>query len=252
MDRVELIQKLIRAGGFERYLEIGCETGASFFPIRARRKIAVDPAFRIPRLAKARAVVKYPPNLLNRYFEEESDRFFAAHDDFLRRRGSLDVVFVDGLHTFRAALDDVLHSLRHLREDGVIVMHDCLPPHEAAALPTKGFPTAAEVAGVHGWNGQWCGDVWKAVVYLRRVCAASLDVHVLDCDFGLGVVTRRPGVPLGDLTIDEARFAEIDRMTYAEMLPQKTELLGLEPPAFGDVVAEQLRARLRGPAARLR
>ena len=246
MNRVDFIQSLFQAGGFDTYLEIGTNTGASFLPIRAARKFAVDPRFQIPWKEKARAILRHPGNLRNRYFEQESDQFFATREAFLRSQGTLDVVLVDGLHTFRAALNDVLNSLRFLREDGVIVMHDCLPPHEAAAMPTKSFPTAAEAAAASGWTGEWCGDVWKAVIYLRRACASFLDVSVLDDDYGLGIVRRRPGAPLGDLRVDEALFAEIDRITFAELRSRTHELLDLRSPAYAEEIIRQVAARGKG------
>jgi len=64
----------------------------------------------------------------------ESDTFFVQEKLRLSEHG-LDVVFIDGLHTFLQSLKDVQNSLRYLNANGVIVLHDCNPLSEAAAFP---------------------------------------------------------------------------------------------------------------------
>ena len=43
-------------------------------------------------------------------------------------------------------------------------------------------------AGV-AWNGNWVGDVWKAILKLRAQ-HADLETCVLNCDYGIGLVYR--------------------------------------------------------------
>jgi len=70
-------------------------------------------------------------NVCAKYHECTSDDYFARKKSTDR----LDVVFIDGLCAYGQSLKDVINSLDNLNESGVIVMHDCNPPHEAAALP---------------------------------------------------------------------------------------------------------------------
>ena len=227
MNRIELIQAIIDKGDFKGYLEIGTENGKSFLPIKCPTKLAVDPRFRISPFSKLRWLLKNPCNFSSRYFQVRSDDFFAQQQRVLEQAAPLGVVFVDGLHTFEAALRDTLSASSHLAENGVIIMHDCLPPHEAAALPTASFPDGEE-RKVEGWNGEWCGDVWKAVLYLRRKYPESLEVFVIDTDYGLGVVRYKNGkADLGE--IDESLFDTIDAMTFAEMIDNAKELLDIRP-----------------------
>jgi len=162
MSRIDIIQNIINKKKAAKYLEIGVKRGNCFLLIRAKKKYAVDPTFRIPWKLKLKWMTKNPCNIFAKYFEERSDDFF----DRKNHTGGYDVVFMDGLHTYKQALMDVDNSLLYLNEKGVIVVHDCSPPHEAAAYPAGSYEHAA-LSNLPGWTGEWCGDVWKTIVYLR-------------------------------------------------------------------------------------
>jgi len=229
MNRIELIKEIFSVTNFRYYLEIGCHAGRSFLPVKARHKIAVDPSFKIPRLRKLVWLLKVPSNINNRYFEETSDDFFSKRKNII---GQLDVVLVDGLHTYRGALSDVLNSLKFLNTKGIIIMHDCFPPHKAAALSTTNYPTEEERNGVEGWNGQWCGDVWKSIVYLKRKLAASVDVCVIHTDYGLGIVRIKGKIDPLKLVIDEKLFSEIDHLTYDFLIENQQATIDLKRPEY--------------------
>ena len=215
----ELIQTFIDKRGLKTYLEIGVQTGQTFLPIRCRKKIAVDPNFLIPRSWIIKSWIKNPTNLRNEYFTETSDDFFCRRKQFLQRLGKLDIVFVDGMHVYSFALRDVLNALTYLAPDGVIILHDCFPRDEKLAVPLS----PQEAMNV---QGEWCGDVWKTIVYLKRCMKDSLDVSVLDTDHGLGIIQPRSDCfvkPQMDLAIAE----EIDHLTFAQMRLNAKELLGL-------------------------
>ncbi len=227
MNRVKLIKKIFAKNNFKTYFEIGTEGGGSFFPIWAKNKIAVPPKFTIRKGKRFRWLIKNPHNFFNHYFEMTSDRFFAEHAQLLKDCGGVDVALVDGLHTFRAALQDTLNVLQYLNPDGVVVLHDCLPPSKAAAMPTKTFPTKEE-QNIPGWNGTWCGDVWKAIVYLKKVHGEQLDVCVLDTDLGLGIVRLLGGNGLPS-HIDENVASEIDQLTFDDLQKDVDRMLNLKP-----------------------
>lgn len=194
--------------------------------------MAVDPGFDIPVFRKLKWLIKYPNNINNQYFEETSDSFFENRKTEIQKRAPLDVVLVDGLHTFEAALKDVLNSLQYLNPKGIIVMHDCYPPFKAAALPTKDFPTDEEQQ-VEGWTGEWCGDVWKSIVYLRRNFPDSLKVCVIHTDYGLGIV--RIVKPIDHLfPINQKLFDEIDRLDYDDMVANQSEYIDLKDVSFAE------------------
>ncbi len=228
MNRTELIQQIFEVSNFNRYLEIGVQQGLNFLPIKASKKVAVDPYFHIPLRRKVKWLYKNPKNLSNQYYEEESDIFFSKRAEYLKRIKKFDVVFIDGLHTFRASLNDALNSLRHLNANGIIVMHDCYPPTEAAALPTENVPTQGDLVGVEGFDGTWCGDVWKTIVYLKKTMDLTLEIQVLNTDLGLGILLPKGEIPEDQLQIDEEIFREVDALNYRDMKPNADEILNLK------------------------
>ena len=102
-----------------------------------------------------------------RIFREASDRIF-NDPEIVRdlQRHPLDLVFIDGLHLFEAALRDFLNAARFCSPDARIVFHDTLPHDAQMALRNR--ETQA-----------WTGDVWKTVLALRRLCP-YLEITTLD------------------------------------------------------------------------
>jgi hypothetical protein len=76
------------------------------------------------------------------------------------------------------------------------------------------------------WDGAWSGDVWKAIVHLRAL-RRDIDAFVLDCDTGIGVVTK--GQPKDLLSYTEA---DIRAMDYAALCLNRSWLLGLKPSEY--------------------
>jgi hypothetical protein len=221
MNRVDVIQSIINRKKRVRYLEIGVKSGKCFLLIKAKRKYAVDPSFNISLIKKVKWKIKNPSNIFVKYYEVRSDDYF-AHENY---SGGYDVVFLDGLHAYKQTLVDVDNSLSYLNEKGVIIVHDCNPPHEAAAYTADSYEHAAS-SNLPGWNRAWCGDVWKTVVYLRSF-RKDLNVFVLDCDFGLGIITR--GEPDDTLPFS---VEELNQLTYRDLEKNKKELLNLKKADF--------------------
>jgi hypothetical protein len=222
MDTVGIIQATLDATGRGNYLEIGVCAGGSFIPLHAARKWGVDPHHCLRR----RQIRKYKLfTLLNiRHewiFKQTSDEFFLKHRRLLKGKG-IDVGFVDGLHTYRQALTDVLNCLKYLGPNGVILMHDCNPTNEAMAFPANSPQEVADLK-LPQWTGAWTGDVWKAIVHLRSL-HDDLNVFVLDCDSGVGVVSR--GRPAETLNYSER---EIHEMDYSFLEKNRQKLLDLRP-----------------------
>ncbi len=217
MLRTDVIQKIIDKKRATRYLEIGVNNGDNFFPIVASQKIAVDPSFAFSKELELEWNAKNSANLTAQYVNSTSDDFFANTHPIEH----FDVVFIDGLHTYEQSLKDVINSLDNLNDNGVIVMHDCKPPHVAAACPAKSLQEAEDMQ-VPGWTGEWCGDVWKTICYLR-IHRQDLQVFVLDCDYGLGIV--RKGKPDTELQLSQDALTA---MTYEDVFNGKENFLNLK------------------------
>ena len=105
------------------------------------------------------------------------------------------------------------------------------------AVPANSV-TEAATKGVPGWDYLWCGDVWKAIVYLRSVYE-DLNVFVLDCDMGIGIVTRGKMENKLPYTPDE-----IKKLTFEDLEADRARLLNLKSPAYFDGFLRQLPAGL--------
>ena len=220
MNRVSVLQKIINKKKGGTYLEIGILAGDTFLRIKASHKLGVDPNFEISSTKKIRYYIKNWSNFFNKYYYMDSDTFFDTQHILLSKIG-LDVAFIDGLHTFSQSLQDVQNTLRYLNKNGVIVLHDCNPLSEVAALPAKSI-REIQILNPPGFTGIWNGDVWKTIAYLRAT-RKDLHVFVLDCDFGLGVITK--GTPENLL---EYSAEEVKDLSYSDMASNRQSITNLK------------------------
>jgi len=207
MDRIQVIQYLLSKIDGKTYLEIGVEYGKSFCPIVAPRKIAVDP---VPASTQVRAHLLQ--HLKATYYQITSDDFFAQKGHIFDEK-KIDVALVDGLHTYAQSLRDVENCLMHLNTNGLIVLHDCNPLTESAA--------ALEFV-----NLIWNGDVWKTIAYLRS-CRDDINVFVLNCDFGLGIISKAE--PENMLNLSGAQIGE---MTFKDLDNNREKILNLKSQEY--------------------
>lgn len=169
----------------QRYLEIGCDLDECFNKVQAKVKVGVDP-------------------VRGGTFRGTSDAYFAQSKD------TFDVIFIDGLHRWMQVLEDVRNSLLHLAPGGVILIHDALPTDEACQLPHLKAP-----------GGAWCGDVWRAILWLHG--CTDLAVATLDEDWGIAAVLPKPPPHYYHLEPGTA-FP-----TYAEFAQNRKEWLNILP-----------------------
>lgn len=223
MHRLEVIQRIIDTIGARVYVEIGVRYGTVFLRVKAPQKIGIDPRLQIPFHKKLLFAWDF---LRNKYFSKTSDDFFAENAG-LFKEDKIDVVFIDGLHTYEQSLRDVENSLKYLNPGGVIIMHDCNPTTEAMASSSfelfKKTPNGGKA---------WCGDVWKTIVYVRSV-HKGLEAFVLDADFGLGIIVKgRNENPLPYAP------AEIEKMSYSDLSQDRKNLLNLKSQEyFGEFIS---------------
>ena len=150
-SRTEIIQKIINKKKYKDYLEIGCDNDENFSQIKVENKIGVDP-------------------LKGGTLRMTSDIFFE------KNKLNFDIVFLDGLHTYEQTIKDINNSLKFLKNDGVILIHDCLPRKIWNQIVPRIY-------------GHWNGDVWKAIVHSRTYEFA--DTFTCKVDHGLGVIFKR-------------------------------------------------------------
>jgi len=154
--RSELINLIIKKNNYKTYLEIGVNTpaqpGYNWDNIQIEVKHGVDPN-------------------VETTFKMTSDEFFEKHI-----KTKYDIIFVDGLHIFEQAYEDIINSLKWLNENGTIVVHDCNPVQEI----TQRRERASDV---------WHGDVWKAILKLR-IENPDTEIFTVDTDEGCAVIKK--------------------------------------------------------------
>ena len=170
MHRTEIINKIIETKSLSKYLEIGVYWPQYCFDsINCLEKDSVDPGFENPDNP-----VKYPYT---------SDDFFAILENRLLDKSpdfKWDLIFVDGLHLSYQVEKDVLNSLNHLSEDGVIVLHDCDP-----FMWEDNYTRLIE----DYWGQKWNGTVWKTI-YKLKATRSDLNICTLNADEGVGLIKK--------------------------------------------------------------
>jgi hypothetical protein len=149
--RWDLIQYIIDKYKLTNYLEIGCDKDQSFAKIVIKNKVGVDP-------------------VSGGTIRDTSDNFFTQNKE------TFDIIFIDGLHHYEQVIKDVNNSLNILRDNGYILIHDCLPRR----ISHQAIPR---------YRGSWNGDVWKAIVELRT--KNDLEVNTCEIDFGVGIIKKK-------------------------------------------------------------
>lgn len=161
MKRYEIINRIIESKGYQDYLEIGVRDGECFKEICCKNKTGVDP----------NPVSSHTTHIMT------SDDFFNSIDEDAK----FDIVFIDGLHLDFQVDTDIQNSLKHLREGGTVVLHDCNPPTPFHADTKPNFNPPA--------NGEWNGTVYLSLVKLR-LYNNDLRLRTVNTDWGVGILTR--------------------------------------------------------------
>ncbi len=221
MDRVTLIKALMKQKGLKSYLEIGVFNGHVFFRVKSLFKVAIDPEFRFDSLRKLGKTFINPYNIFNRYYQKTSDDFFYNDAAALFSKKKIGIALVDGMHQYDFALRDVENILNYLADDGVIIMHDCNP---ATASAGRNFDEWQQ----QGMSGQWNGDVWKVIVHLQSL-RNDVNAFVLDCDYGLGVITKRAP----EKTLSFSRN-EIEHLNYDQLNRNREQWLNLKAADYAN------------------
>ena len=100
-----------------------------------------------------------------------------------------DIVFVDACHEYESTRGDMQDALDLVTDNGVIVMHDCLPDDAAICTPTRG-----DLSG-------WYGVTYKA--YLDTLLARTdLWYCTVDTDSGCGMISSNRKTSLYKHAID--------------------------------------------------
>ena len=173
-SRVDIIKKIIKNRNYKTYLEIGCDNDQNFSQISIDKKVGVDP-------------------LKGGTLRMTSDEFFLRNNDFF------DIIFLDGLHTYEQTIKDIENSLRFLNNNGVILVHDCLPKKIWNQIVPRMY-------------GHWNGDVWKAIVHTRTL--HQVDTYTCKADQGIEIIFKRKNK--NTLVLSHKNFKKLKFSEYYE------------------------------------
>jgi hypothetical protein len=182
------------------YLEVGTQKGQSLELARCR-SIAVDPKFAI-----SGNVISEKPSCM--FFQMKSDIFFEHNDPVALLGGKIDLIFLDGMHLFEYLLRDFSNAERQARPNSIIAIHDVLPTNARMA---ERNPSLGEA---------WTGDVWKAILALKKH-RPDLRVLVIDAaPTGLALCTNLNPESTILVTryfeiVEEYRSLSLDEVTLA-------------------------------------
>ena len=168
--RWDLIKYLINKYNYIDYLEIGCDQDQLFSKIDIQNKVGVDP-------------------VSGGNLRKTSDEFFKANNK------KFDLVFIDGLHTYEQVKKDIMNSLDCLKENGVVLVHDCMPD----CMSKQAVPR---------YRMTWNGDVWKAIVDLRH--NSDLNIYTCEIDQGIGIIKKEKNTSIlkVDKKIKDLKFKD--------------------------------------------
>ena len=203
------INTLYQAMDFaQAYLEVGLFTGMTFQDVQLPTRVGVDPApkFSLADLPKGVSV-----------HAVTSDEYFAANPD-----ANFDLVFLDGLHTFRQTYTDLINALRTC-PDGPILIDDTVPSDEVSAIPDQ--EESRRERSRRGWSGfPWHGDVFKVILCVHD---AHPELSVRTIDDGSGnpqSVVWRSDMNVVPQAVGESVLEKYDDVQFSEVFKDGTPL----------------------------
>jgi len=180
--RYDIINKIIIKRNYTSYLEIGCFKDETFNQINIKKKIGVDP-------------------VSGGNLRMTSDQFF------IENKEKFDLIFIDGLHVYEQVIKDIFNSIKVLKENGIILVHDCLPRKLWYQTPTRMSDT-------------WNGDVWKAIVECRTL--ENIDTYTCLADEGIGVIKVQKNKNLLNLNLSNFK-----NLRYKEYYKNRESLMNI-------------------------
>ena len=154
MAKVEYINQLIKKNGYKTYLEIGVSVpDLNYNLIECETKEGCDPYFDAPY---DYGFGEYAEQLES---YRNSVTYLMTSDEMFSRMPAekkYDIIFIDGDHTEAGSKKDIVNSLKHLSDGGVLVVHDVIPKGE-------------EYTGDERNIDEWYGNVYKSILDFGKV-----------------------------------------------------------------------------------
>jgi hypothetical protein len=184
LHRRDFIISVVKHFNFQSYLEIGLRDKTGVFNhIPCKIKYSVDP----------------DPNS-HASFCGTSDKFFAQNSI---RDIKWDTIFIDACHLADFVYTDLINSLQHLNDGGVVFLHDVLPLNYSYSL-----------------ENSYCQSAWKVIPHILKHHPELRACSISENTTGMGVVVRskKPRTKLLDSNFN--KFYEYGVMEKNKILSQ--------------------------------
>lgn len=206
-DTATTVGQLAVVNSAKNYLEIGVSEGGTLLSeklLAIKKKFGVDPNLKISTSLLAER------NDINTY-NMTSDIFFASHS---RTIPSIDICFIDGLHTFEQVVKDLLGALTCMTPEGIIIIDDIKPLTIAQAEGDlyKAISLKSITGEESGW---WMGDVYKIVPFVH-VFLLTHSYAIIPGDISQLIIWRSSRGRLNQ--VYNASLSEISEMTFSDFL----------------------------------
>jgi Methyltransferase domain len=96
-----------------------------------------------------------------------------------RRSARYDIVLVDPYHDYEHSRRDLALARRFLNDNGLVVIHDVLPPSNGRFINPTFVPDA------------WCGLTF--IAYVDFLLKENPDFFTVECDYGCGIIGKGGG-----------------------------------------------------------
>lgn len=152
------------------YLELGCGAGGLLYRLASHCSYAVgvDSTYHVSWDKYRQA---YSGDNVVFHHMSTDDYFHKVWP--LSEPSKFGLVFIDASHKFDNVLEDTMNVWRYaLADDGLMVLHDTLPPTKKDTSQKR------------------CGDAWRIVSHLRHT--VGIQVLTLPVKYGLTLVSREP------------------------------------------------------------
>ena len=220
--KMEIANLLAALHGFSKFLEISTgTTGNEFASVDATQFATVH---RLAYNVRADFDDGLPIEWRSETFD--IDECVAKME---RRGASYDIILVDPYHDYFCSRRDIEIAYRFLNDNGVIIVHDCLPPSNGDLISPTYVP------------GAWCGVTF--VAYIDFLMEKLPRFVTIDCDYGCGIIRKSAGDgdPFADLRDDWLSARLEPEKAFRFLSDHKTALLNLRGPYQFEDKNEQIR-----------
>ena len=106
------------------------------------------------------------------FYNMSSNDFFAKACSGDIDLPEVDMFFIDGDHSYEQSLQDVCNALKHVRVDGLILLHDT-------------FPETEEDKSL-----KYCGEVYRTAKYIRENMLSMCEIVTLPSYAGMSIIRK--------------------------------------------------------------